>query len=164
MSSAVDLRDNMHEGESAGCGSCAGSCVGSVLAYMALGILCQHLAGSKVGLQIILAYLLGMLLGKFTSQIWQGEFRRPSTARAGLIITAIPVLLVCALTGIVEGAETYLEVMERSAPGWGRADIANYVYPPVTAYLHGVLLLVLAMGWLMTSLGAYRRQARGDRM
>jgi hypothetical protein len=54
--------------------------------------------------------------------------------------------------------------MERSAPGWGRADIANDSYPPLTSYLSSVLMLVLVLGWLMSALGAYRKQARGDRL
>lgn len=163
MRSKVDLRDEMHEGESAGCGSCAGSCLSSVFAYMALGLLCESMGGTRIGLQLALAYLLGMVIGKLTSHIWKGEFRRPATAAAGLIVTGIPVA-VCALAGVIDGASVYLEVMERSAPGWGRADIANYTYPPITAYMDGIVLVVFALGWLMTSLGAYRGQLRGDHL
>lgn len=130
---------------------------------MALGLLCRSMNGTLVGLQLVLAFVLGMLVGKLTSHIWRGEYRRPSNAAGGLITTGIPVA-VCALAGVVHGASVYGEVMERSGPGWGRADIANYVYPPITAYLEGVLLLVFAMGWLMTSLGAYRQQLRGDHL
>lgn len=163
MSSTVDLRGDMHEGEADGCGSCSGSCLSSLCAYMLVGVLCQKYTGTSVGLQIVAVYLLGMLIGKLTSHIWKGEFRRPATAAAGLIITGIPMAL-CALAGLWEGLQVYLEVMERSGPGWGRADIANYTYPPIAAYMNCILLLVLALGWLMTSLGAYRHQLRGDRL
>jgi hypothetical protein len=157
--SQVDLRKEMHQDEPAGCGSCLGALLMASFTYVALNG--DRLDWAGTGTRIFLAYLLGMLLGKVSAQLWQKEFRGPNFALGGLVVSAVPMLLACA-AALVEGWDKYHEVMERSAPGWGRADIANYSYPSITAYLSSVLMLVLVMGWLMTALGAYRRQARGD--
>jgi hypothetical protein len=138
------------------------SCLGTVLVFMAIGILCQRMGASFIAGQLLAAYLLGAVLALAASKVADLEGWPPSH-KGPFLVSSVPVML-GTLLGLLEGLLTYLEVMDRNAPGWGRADLANYVYPSLSTYQHGVLAVTAGLGWYFTARACYRRRRRTQAM